>query len=142
MFVCFKYCIFTVPTHTHTISCDYIVIIYHISSFIIYLFSFISYHFDIKSWLHTELLKLRSKDYGSPNCRKRVYIVGVRKDMLREIDFKSMVNFIELKCTAVHQRCTLRCCVLASRFGLTCTLTLGMLGSDGLCVCCSCFLCP
>lgn len=70
---------------------------------------------------------LRSKDYGSPNARRRVYIVGARVDVCNEANFQMMVNYIKIACPEVHQRVSLldcplpmavwQCAVVVSMFG-------------------------
>lgn len=59
---------------------------------------------------------LRSKDFGSPNARKRCYIVGVRKNVCPIDLFDKMTDFIEFKCPSVHRRMNLVDCDPASLF--------------------------
>ena len=60
----------------------------------------------------TLLSHLRSKDYGSPNARKRVYIVGVRADQCKETILDNIEHFAQHICPSIHARMSLNSCPL------------------------------
>ena len=49
-------------------------------------------------------LQPRSRDYGSPQCRARLYILGVRADLISDASFKCMVNFFVHHLPTYHQQ--------------------------------------
>ena len=55
----------------------------------------------------------RSGDFGSPNHRKRCYLLGIRSDVASETRLKTLARWVEVQCAAVHQRHTLLECHLA-----------------------------
>ena len=62
-------------------------------------------------------MNLRSKDFGSPNARKRCYMIGARVDVCNETIFEKMCEWIEHKCPSIHTRMSLDDCAL---FALHC----------------------
>lgn len=46
---------------------------------------------------------LRSSQYGSPNCRKRCYILACRKDIIDPLSFMAMCHFAEHIAPHAHQ---------------------------------------
>ena len=71
-------------------------------------------------WVHkvmfpsSTLLFLRSANYGSPNHRKRVYIIGVREDVAESVDLNGMFKYIE-SCSECHARSSLFDCALVEQ---------------------------
>ena len=49
----------------------------------------------------------RSSHFGSPNYRKRCYIIGCRTDVVSNLDFSAMCAFIEHKTPSCHHRSSL-----------------------------------
>ena len=54
---------------------------------------------------------MRSADYGSPNYRERVYMIGIRLDIVDERSLDRMVKFIHTS-ASVHVQCNLVDCSL------------------------------
>ncbi|CAL1143890.1 unnamed protein product, partial [Cladocopium goreaui] len=52
---------------------------------------------------HIKVLTLRSSQYGSPNCRKRCYILACRKDIIDPLSFMAMCHFAEHIAPHAHQ---------------------------------------
>ena len=52
---------------------------------------------------HWWSLRLRSRDFGSPQCRLRLYIVGVRQDVMDVGDYNSMIQFFNCYLRSVHE---------------------------------------
>ena len=62
-------------------------------------------------WLSIVIKQLRSSHFGSPNHRKRCYIVGCRMDVTSVSQFEGLLHFIEKKCPGIHQQGSLlECC--------------------------------
>lgn len=65
------------------------------------------------------LVSPRSGNYGSPNSRRRCYLIGVRMDLFDEMGqsrMNAMLNFIKVLCPSVHKRMSLEdCCLDASK---------------------------
>ena len=47
---------------------------------------------------------LRSRDYGSPQCRLRLYILGVRADVQEPRNFQAMINYLKDFLPGVHSQ--------------------------------------
>ena len=47
---------------------------------------------------------LRSRDFGSPQCRLRLYVIGVQTTLLRPNDFRSMINFLTSFLPGIHSQ--------------------------------------
>lgn len=56
----------------------------------------------------------RSKNYGSPNCRERCYIVGVRIDVGGLDALNAMIRFVKNDCVVIHDRASLFDCPLSA----------------------------
>ena len=62
--------------------------------------------FDNWDWVcrwHTRVAGLRSRDFGSPQCRMRLYVVGVRANLISPGDFNAMINYIKNFLPGVHR---------------------------------------
>ena len=59
---------------------------------------------------------LRSSNFGSPNCRKRCYILAVRMDIIDNLSFQEMCHFVEVIAPQAHCEgpCSLSDCHLVS----------------------------
>lgn len=49
---------------------------------------------------------LRSRVFGSPQCRSRAYILGGRGDLLDVADFRAMVQFFTETAPSLHVKAT------------------------------------
>ena len=62
---------------------------------------------------------VRSRDFGSPQCRLRLYVLGVRQDLIDPGDFATMVNFLQVFLPSVHKPSTIDAIVHAAE--VTCS---------------------
>lgn len=77
-------------------------------------------YFDNDSFLTFVLCyHLRSREFGSPQCRLRLYVVGVRNDLIDPGDFATMVNFLRGFLPSVHKPSTIDAVVHAAE--VTCS---------------------
>ena len=44
----------------------------------------------------------RSRDFGSPQCRLRLYVVGAREDVVSWSSFRSMIQYIQTFLPSLH----------------------------------------
>ena len=58
--------------------------------------------------LNMECNDLRSRDYGSPQCRQRLYIVGVQCSLVSPSSFDSMVQWLRNYLADVHHYSSIR----------------------------------
>jgi len=65
---------------------------------------------DDGKFYHVKVLMLKSSDFGSPNHRRRCYILGVRSDIGDERTLRKLGHWIQKECASVHTRCTLTQC--------------------------------
>ena len=73
---------------------------------------------------------LRSANFGSPNHRARVYIIGVHDDLVGDDKFHAMCDWIEKSCPECHDVSSLSECGLPlpkESSGSLCSVWLGRL---------------
>lgn len=71
---------------------------------------------------------LRSGNFGSPNHRARVYIIGVHDDLMSDEKFYAMCDWIEKSCPECHDVSSLSDCLLSLQkesSGSVCSVWLG-----------------
>ena len=49
------------------------------------------------------MCSLKSRDFGSPRCRMRLYVIGVRCDLVGYAAFSSMICFLRNRLQKVHE---------------------------------------
>ena len=69
---------------------------------------------DLCQNMFMRIANFRSSDFGSPNHRRRCYILGVRSDIGDERTLRKLGHWIQKECASVHTRCTLTQCHLAA----------------------------
>ena len=47
----------------------------------------------------------RSRDFGNPQCRQRIYIFGARSDLTSPANFNAMLQYFRTALPAVHGMC-------------------------------------
>ena len=55
-----------------------------------------------KQWF-LRMCSLKSRDFGSPRCRMRLYVIGVRCDLVGYAAFSSMICFLRNRLQKVHE---------------------------------------
>ena len=79
---------------------------YHIETVTVKWLGKVVVFFRFASQHHPPIMP-RSSDYGSPQCRKRIYILGARPDMVDVAQFRAAVHFFVNTLPSFHHRASI-----------------------------------